>query len=221
MPDDGIPGEEPLLVHARPWKVLLSGVCMAALILAAIAFGVLLPGLAPKLYMVVIVLSLGWALSIFVRRVVPDLRNGQVGYTVDNSGIHGQALAVPFVAWEDVVCAKRAAKRSTGLIELSLMNYEKYVPAKLQTARHRMVKRLAPAAIGALDLATGSVTNPFDVAATEHSARGDVSDVREATRDIADGLLRVPTRGFDHSADEVLDAINCHLAVRGSTRPAT
>jgi hypothetical protein len=116
-------------VLSQPWKILLGGVCMAGLIPGAIAFGVLVPGVQSKILMVGVVLPIGWSLSIFFRRVLPGLRAGPVGYTIDESGIHGEAIEVPFVAWEDVVSARMAAKRSTGLIELTLVNYEKYVCA--------------------------------------------------------------------------------------------
>jgi hypothetical protein len=220
MPGDRVGGAERLVVLYQPWKVLLSGVCMAGLIPGAIAFGVLVPGVQSKILMVGIVLSIGWALSIFFRRVLPRLRAGPVGYTIDDSGIHGEALEVPFVAWEDVVSAKLAPKRSTGLIELTLVNYEKYVPPELLTARHRLVKRIAPVAMGTLDLATGSGENSFAAANTDITTHGDVDDVRDAARDVADGLLRVPTRGFDHNATQVLGAINSRLAFQRPTRPA-
>lgn len=184
---------------------------MIALIPCAIAFGVLVPGVQSKIYMVVLVLLLGWITTTFFRQVVPRLRSGPIGYTIDDAGIHGRALLVPSVAWEDVVRAELSAKRSSGLIELMLTNYEKYIPPELLTARHRLYKEFAPLAMGAVDVATGDVGDIVGDAGTALSARGDSKDVRSAARDISDGLLRVPTRGFDHSAKEVLAAINVRL----------
>jgi hypothetical protein len=58
-----------------------------------------------------------------------------------------------------------------------------------------------------------------DNAQTAVSAVRDFKEGRAALEGIDQGLLRVPTRGTDHDAKQVLAAINSHLIVRRSTVP--
>jgi hypothetical protein len=212
-------GPQRLVVCFDRAKIFAALGFFLAMGVVALFYGFSSAGLLPKFYMTLYLLCLGWLLTIFFRHVLPSVRSGRVAYTIDDSGIHGAGLLVSHVPWEDIAAVKKPSKRRTGLIEVRINNYGKYVSEALTTRRHRLFQRFFRFGIVALDFATMDFTSVVSEAQTAVSAVGDFKDGRVAVEGIDQGLLRVPTRGTDHDVKQVLGAINSHLIARRSTIP--
>jgi hypothetical protein len=210
-------GPQPLVVCFDRAKIFGALGFFVAMGVVALFYGFSSPGLLPKFYMTLYLLCLGWLLTIFFRNVLPRVRSGRVAYTIDDSGIHGALLLVSHVPWEDIAAVKKPSKHRTGLIEVRINNYGKYVPPALTTRRHRVFQRLFGFGIAGLDIATMDFTSVVSEAQTAVSAVADFKDGRVEVEGIDKGLLRVPTRGTDHDVKQVLAAINSHLIARRST----